>query len=667
MNSISPTDGENSSKKGTRGLYFDVSYSVLTKDKEKKFLVQNVSDLVQSGEMLAIMGPSGAGKTTLLRVLTMDAHAGEATGQVCFSGHPMTAEFFKTKCGIVNQEDNHWTFLTCRETISYACDLLMNASPADKLTKTNELISKMGLDSCADTFVGNAFVPGLSGGQKRRLSIAVSLIKKLELIFLDEPTSSLDAAAAAGIMDFISTITKQDNLVTVFTVHQPSTAIFNLFDRVMLLTMGRLAFVGAGNEIAAYLQSVGRPLPAQTNPAEFMLDIVNRDFNDETEVLRILDCWDQQGNVAHKKEMSKISALLKEKLANGEVTSIEPDRISLLAQTVVMLKRQSLLAVRDPIQFTGRMIIFIFCTIFFAIIYIAARDRDQDQALQRLWFLVWISGVPSNMGLIGVYVYNVEFLAINREMKAGMVNVLTYLFSNAIMQVPIMFMFALCSIGISAYGILDFTPEHFGQILLIYALTMYMFETIAQVLAVAFANPLIGMLQFISFWFASFLFCGLFLAIDDIVWPFRIFSYVTPYRYSFRAIAYEEYIDSTWNGAELCDPTSNGCTAIPGRDGVNDGFKCSKEGPCYGKEGWQILETLSQEYDLISGDEDNFALDVGVLLALAVGCKIAYMIFMASKSNKFSSMSSDVAASSHGSYQAVAKTDVEDGELEDKQ
>ena len=120
----------------------------------------------------------------------MEAFGGVSEGTVTFNGIPMSPSLFKSKCGLVAQEDHHWAFLTCRETISFAADLLLGGKTAEeKQAHVNHLITKMGLDSCADTMVGNAFKHGLSGGQKRRLSIAVALIKRLKLIFLDEPTS----------------------------------------------------------------------------------------------------------------------------------------------------------------------------------------------------------------------------------------------------------------------------------------------------------------------------------------------------------------------------------------------------------------------------------------------------------------------------------------------
>merc|ERR1712185_404339 len=111
------------------------------------------------------------------------------------------------------------------------------------------------------------FVQGMSGGQKRRLSIAAALIKEPKLIFLDEPTSGLDAAAAAAIMSFITELAAQEDLAIVATIHQPSTKVYDGFDQVMLLSGGREAFCGASRDAIGYFEGIGHAMPRHTNPA----------------------------------------------------------------------------------------------------------------------------------------------------------------------------------------------------------------------------------------------------------------------------------------------------------------------------------------------------------------------------------------------------------------
>jgi ABC-type multidrug transport system ATPase subunit len=618
-------------------LHFDVSFSVMKKDK-KSTILHNVSDVVQSGQMLAIMGPSGAGKTTLLRVLTMEAHGGVSEGKVTVNGMPLTSQLFKGKCGLVAQEDYHWAFLTCRETIAYAADLLSpGASAEEKTANVNRMITRMGLDSCADTLVGNAFQHGLSGGQKRRLSVAVALMKRLEIIFLDEPTSGLDAAAAAGIMEFLKDLTKSEKLVTIFTVHQPSTHIFNSFDRVMLLSKGRTAFVGRASDVSDYFARIGHLLPKQTNPAEFMLDIVNTDFTDDSEVNKILDAFDRDEKPHHQARMDGILQASIKDLDEAKVVNAD-----LYSQILIMFHRHAVLSLRDPMVYLGRLAMFFIATIFFAIVYIEGRDRTQDQALSHLWLSIWCIGVPTNAGVIAVYVFNNEFFTIKKEVKNGMVQPLPYLIANSILQIPVMFLFGLSAIAVSEYGMLNYYGPRFGQMLLLYALTMYSYESIAQLFAVLFSNPLLGMLQYVNIWFASFLFNGIFLPVDQIPWPFRVFSYILPFLYSIRSMAYQEYAEGPdWGGAVLCDPVKDS-TCLPG------GYKCpgvSDVNACYGRTGVQVLDSIHNVFDTFNSN-NTFNTDVAILIAIAIVCKIFFVLMMSWKARNESKLVPATASSS---------------------
>ena len=611
-------------------LQFDVTFKVPS-PKGGKTIVSGASDLVTSGQTLAIMGPSGAGKTTLLKVLTMEAHGGESIGSLTLNGTPLTASRFSRRCALVAQEDHHWAFLTCRETIQYAADLFMSASSAEKKRAVDDILKKTGLESCADTIVGNIFMKGLSGGQMRRLSLAVILMKKLDVVILDEPTSGLDAASAAGIMSFLSDLTKSEGLITIYTIHQPSTSIYNTFDRIMLLTDGRIAYSGTRENVLPYFSSINLPVPSQTNPAEFMLDLVNKDFSDEAHVYGVIDSWTQHGEPAHQRRIHDVL----ESFDVVKTTKGYEYSVNMFTQVLTMFQRHGKLAIRDPTLYSGRMLMFLITTVFFAIIYVKARERNQDQALQRMWFIIWIVGVPSNMGVVAVYAYNNEFNAIKREVKNGMMSPIPYLFANTILLIPVMFLLGVAALSVAAYGIIDFNGERYGDMLLVYACMMFAFESIAQMLSVAFDNPLMGMLNFMQVWFSSFLFSGLFITIDDIVWPFRVFSYILPFKYAAQALIYQEFVGAPFKGAHLCDPGTPNCLSVPGENGPNQGWMCdntSGDEVCYGRDGWQVLDTIGSSFDLVSSDTHT-GINIAILLGIAVGARLIYVVLMIMKSN----------------------------------
>lgn len=156
----------------------------------------------------------------MINLLTLDAYYGKAYGTVTLNGVPMTDKIFREHCYVVVQHDKHWPYLTLRETLRYCAELYDVADPADLDAVVQEIIVKMGLESCADTRNSS-----LSGGQRRRLSIGIALLKQPTLLFLDEPTSGLDAAAASNIMQEIVRVAKEERLVILCTIHQPSTKV----------------------------------------------------------------------------------------------------------------------------------------------------------------------------------------------------------------------------------------------------------------------------------------------------------------------------------------------------------------------------------------------------------------------------------------------------------
>lgn len=143
----------------------------------------------------------------------------------------------------------------------------------------DQLLAAFGLTSCANTLIGTPVRKGVSGGQKRRISVASQLVTSPRILLLDEPTSGLDSTASREVMTFISKIAKQLKLMVVICIHQPSTDTFNLFDQLLVLSEGRTCYFGPVPNLGNYLKNLGIEMPLYTNPAEFMLDLVNADFD----------------------------------------------------------------------------------------------------------------------------------------------------------------------------------------------------------------------------------------------------------------------------------------------------------------------------------------------------------------------------------------------------
>lgn len=569
----------------------------------EKDIVSDVSVSVKSGETLAIMGPSGAGKTTFLDLLTMEGSGGVRTGYVDINGEPLTPELFRRCCSYVPQHDRGWAFLTCRETLRFAADFFHSGSRAEKAERVEELLRSMGLESCADTKVGNELVKGLSGGQRRRLSLAVAMMKDPLVLFLDEITSGLDSASAASITNFLQQLARSKDVIIVCTIHQPSAKVFAGFDNLLLLTGGRAAFSGKVKDAAGFFSSLGCQIPEHENPADFLLDSVNADFTDKARVEEVIEAWRE----ARPMDKVRSGSFMFDKLDLGRKFRCW------CAEVAVLFRRSATLALRDPTVYLSRIVAFMMACSFFAVVYVKSRNRNQSQVNSRFWLLLWHMGVPCQFSMAAALGQNIELASVRSEVKAGMYRVSSYLAAQHLIQLPFIFVLALSVIGVSGYGIANWDPAGFWQVLLVECLLLFSFECAAQFFGVASRHPLLGMFNVVNFWFASFLFAGFLVPEDDVPMPFRLFATVSPIKWASKAATYAEFSGTEFEGAVLdeADPR---------------GFSCGGAIECYGRTGLQVLNTLRSTTIKHLATEDELLKDCAMLLAIAAAFRLMYFV-----------------------------------------
>ena len=224
----------------------------------------------------------------------------------------------------------------------------------------------------------------------------------------------------------------------------------------------------------------------------------------------------------------------------------------------------------------------------------------------------WHIGVPTCLGVVAVFSYNMEHFSIRREVKSGMYSPVAYLMSNFLLQVPLMIVLAVLALMIGGYVVSLYHIDMCVQMLGLYALTIWSFECMAHLLGVQFANPLIGMLGFMCLWFSSFLFAGVMVPEDDVIWPFKLFVYIFPFRWFLASAMYTDFHDTTFDGA-IPDPLAPKGYSCPGSD--------DSTLACYGYTGKQVLDSLGVTYKSFSSD-DNVLRDAMYILAIAMFYKI---------------------------------------------
>ncbi|GFR49799.1 hypothetical protein Agub_g11737, partial [Astrephomene gubernaculifera] len=243
--------------------------------KERQILF-NVSGEVSPGEVLALMGPSGGGKTSLLTLLGGRSTA-RLEGAITFNGARLS-KALKRKLGYVSQDDLLFPELTVYETLYFAALLRLprSWSRSSKLGRVELVVAALGLGRCRDTIIGSPMMRGVSGGERKRVSIGHELLINPSMLLLDEPTSGLDSTTALRLMHTLRSLAGGGRTV-VTSIHQPSSRLYRQMDKLMLLSEGRCMYYGDAQSVAGWFSGLGQPCPFGTNIADHILDLANGD------------------------------------------------------------------------------------------------------------------------------------------------------------------------------------------------------------------------------------------------------------------------------------------------------------------------------------------------------------------------------------------------------
>lgn len=249
-------------------------------------ILKPISTNFEPGVLNIILGPSGSGKTTLLNGMARRLYDSIMTkyqknGEMLINGAVPLDKVVRSICGYVCQDDDSLLpYLTVRENLHFAAGLRLPKylSKTEKIQRAESILLKMGLRDCADNKVGSVLVKGISGGEKRRVTIAMQILTEPRVLLLDEPTSGLDAFTAASIIDVLRGLAEEGRTL-ILTVHQSRSDLFKHFGNVLLLARGGSpVYAGKGSQMLPHFASLGYDCPTTTNPADFALDLISVDL-----------------------------------------------------------------------------------------------------------------------------------------------------------------------------------------------------------------------------------------------------------------------------------------------------------------------------------------------------------------------------------------------------
>ncbi|CAK9258789.1 unnamed protein product [Sphagnum jensenii] len=469
----------------------------------KQAILQGLTGYAEPGEIMAIMGPSGSGKSTLLDTLAGRlAKTASQTGEVLLNGRRKTNLSYGI-AAYVTQSDDLIGTLTVNETVYYSASLRLSSKipRAEKKAIVESTIREMGLMECRNTPVGNWHLRGLSGGERRRLSIALEILTRPRLLFLDEPTSGLDSAAAFFVVSTLRNLAR-DGRTVIASIHQPSSEVFELFDNLTLLSGGRLVYFGEAKAAREHFAASGFPCPALRSPSDHFLRAINADFDQDLEtadllnrmptpqVVRILVEAYQNSEYAMAAKL-RIQEILQ---TQGTVLESGGSQAGFFRQSFTLTRRSFVNMSRDIGYYWLRLVIYIVLSICLGTIYWRV-GLEFSSILGRAGCIAYVGGFLTFMSIGGFPSFVEDMKVFHRERLNGHYGVLAFVVGNTLSSLPFLFLISLVSSSIVYFmAQLHQGFDHFGYFVLSLFVQVTIVESLMMAVASIVPNFLMGII-----------------------------------------------------------------------------------------------------------------------------------------------------------------------------
>ncbi|OMJ90762.1 hypothetical protein SteCoe_6841 [Stentor coeruleus] len=526
----------------------DIKYSVIHKDKETNIL-KGVSGYANSGEILAIMGTSGSGKTSLLSILSnrlfSQSHV-KVSGTVTLNQNEIHTFHSNHYIKYVLQENFLFGTQTVRESLTFACRLKV---PYLTKTQVNErvddILDHLRLTKVADNIIGNSMRKGLSGGEQKRVSIGNELISYPNVMILDEPTSGLDSFTSQHLIEVLQAQAHLGRTI-IFTIHQPNSKMFSMFDRFILMSEGNFLYQGKTSEVVKYFSDIGYKCPYEINPPEYFMRIFhieNRHHMSEEEK-EILDICSYHYKKTLKKYMiPQTEGLTEIDIKKGlHTASISTEFKVLIQRSIINVKRQPMLSVIKIVQaiVMSSLVALIFNNL--------GHDKKSIQSITGALFFNSINYIafPTQGEALTFPLERPVFLT---EYKEDLYGIIPYFLTKVICEIPFQIIFTIIY-SLVMYFAIPYNTYNASKFFIFFGISLlaqisgnalgYLVGSLTSSIQLA---VVIGPSMMISL----LAFGGFFSNTNSLSSAFYWIRYISNYNFTYRALIINQFTDFDFN------------------------------------------------------------------------------------------------------------------------
>ncbi|CAI8619148.1 unnamed protein product [Vicia faba] len=486
-----------------------------------RHVLKNVSFQAKPWEILAIVGPSGAGKSSLLEILAVE------------------------------------------ETMIFSARLRLKLPQQQLCSRVKSLIKELGLDHVAGTRIGDDRVRGISGGERRRVSIGVEIVHDPKVLILDEPTSGLDSTSALQIIDMLKVMAETRGRTIILSIHQPGFRIVKLFNSLLLLANGSVLHHGSADLLSLNLRLMGLELPLHVNVVEFAIDSIDtiqqqQQCQVETETQRLLQGTMQQKKGEQQPGESKIgkftlqqlfqqSKVIDEDIINNKGTGVDFSydfANSRLRETMILTHRFSKNIFRTRELFACRTIQMLISGLVLGSIFCNLKDdlRGTEEKVGLFAFILTFL-LSSSIEALPIFLQEREILM--KETSCGSYRVSSYAIANGLVYLPFLLILAIL-FTVPLYWLVGLNTNFtaFLHFLLLIWLILYTANSVVVCFSALVPNFIVGNSVINGVIGSFFLFSGYFISNHEIPNYWIFMHYISLFKYPFEGFLINEFSNS---------------------------------------------------------------------------------------------------------------------------